>query len=589
MWRSSADIFGYTTWWMQRSFGAKIRCLIVEDEETIRDAFESLLEDLDIACTCVATLADGRKLLESNEYDLVLLDKNLPDGNGLEVAKEISERDCATVICSGFANLSSTLEAIKHGVDDYILKPFDISDLSVRIAKVVDALQLRRTNARLLTELQEQNAMLERVVATDSLTGAYSFHYLRESIGRELSGSTRHRRPLSLALIDVEEFRDLNRRHGHEACDQLLVDIAAAMRGETKGVETLRLEDTVARSGPDEFAILLPDTDPAAAITLLSRLCKGMGEHIKIAGTDISIVSGVASFPEDGANAAELIAAAGIALSAAKEPGSPKILRFNEALAKKGELRRSSTRSAAKKAEALDQSMQATGEFFRYVYQPIVDIRENSIMAYEALVRPQHECFAHPGELFEAAEQSGRMRVLNRILRLLCVEPIGDLDSSRRLFINLHPTDLFDPVLLAGEPTLLSQAHRIVFEVTEVAEIKSFDKARESLEVLREKGFGVAVDDFGAGYSGLNNLALLNPDFVKLDMALVREVDKNPRLARLISHIIDYARGEKIRVIAEGVETESEYRAVKELGVDLVQGYYFARPSPPFIELPKPG
>ncbi len=574
---------------MQRSFGAKLSCLVVEDEETIRSAFESLLEDLEIGCECVSTLNGGRKLLESNEYDLILLDKNLPDGNGLELAKELAERDCATIICSGYANLSSTLEAIKHGVDDYILKPFDISDLSVRIAKVVDALLLRRTNAKLLVELREQNAILERVVATDSLTGAYSFHYLRERIGRELSGSARHDRPLALALIDVEEFRDLNRRHGHEACDGLLVDIAAAMRGETTVVETLRLEDTVARSGAGEFAILLPDTDPAAAITLLSRLCTSISEHIKIADEEISIVSGVASFPEHGANAAELIAAAGVALSAAKEPGSPKIMRFDEALAKKGELRRSSTRSAAKKAEALEESMKSKDDFFRYVYQPIVDIREQTIMAYEALVRPQHDCFAHPGELFQAAEQSGHMRALNRILRLLCVEPLTELDNSKRLFINLHPTDLFDPVLLAGEPALLSQAHRIVFEVTEVAEIRSFDKARESLQVLRERGFGVAVDDFGAGYSGLNNLALLNPDFVKLDMALVREVDKNPRLARLVSHIIDYTRDEKIRVIAEGVETESEYQAVKELGVELIQGYYFARPSPPFIELDNPG
>lgn len=573
---------------MQRSIGSKLSCLVVEDEEAIRDAFESLLEDLDFKCLCVGNLEQARARIASQNFDLLILDKNLPDGNGLELAKEMAESDCATIICSGFANLSSTLEAIQHGVDDYVLKPFEISDLSARVARVVDALQLRRTNALLLEELKEQNALLERVVATDSLTGAYSFHYLRERIGRELSGSSRHERPLALALLDVEEFRELNRIHGHEACDKLLVDIASAMRGEIGPVDSLRLEDTVARSGPDEFAILLPDTDPGAAMTLLSRLCETLSKHIKIQGQSVGIVAGVASFPEHGSNAAEIIAAAGVALSAAKEPGSPKLMRFDERLAEEGEIRRTSTRTAARMAQALEQSLSRADPLFQYVYQPIVDVRENCIMAYEALVRPQHECFAHPGQLFEAAEQGGRMRALNRVLRQLCVEPLSRLHDSRRLFINLHPTDLFDPLLLAGEPALLPQAHRIVFEVTEVAEIKSFDKARESLEVLREKGFGVAVDDFGAGYSGLNNLALLNPDFVKLDMALVRQVDKNPRLARLISHIIDFARDEDIRVIAEGVETESEYKAVLELGVELVQGYYFARPSPPFIELPNP-
>ena len=572
---------------MQRSIGTKLSCLVVEDEEAIRDAFEALLEELDFHCSCVGDLKEARNLLSSRNFDLLILDKNLPDGNGLDLAKEMAGTDCAIIICSGFANLSSTLEAIQHGIDDYILKPFEISDLSARVARVVDALQLRRTNALLLDELKEQNALLERVVATDALTGAYSFHYLRERIGRELSGSSRHDRPLALALLDVEDFRELNRLHGHEACDKLLVDIAAAMRGEVGPVDSLRLEDTVARSGPDEFAILLPDTNPGAAMTLLSRLCETLNDFITIKDQKVRIVAGVASFPDHGSNAAELIAAAGTALSAAKEPGSPKLMRFDERLAEAGEMRRSSTRTAAKKALALEQSMCEENPLFKYVYQPIVDIRQKTIMAYEALVRPQHECFAHPGELFEAAEQGGRMRALNRVLRHLCVQPLSGLDKSRRLFINLHPTDLFDPVLLAGEPDLLSQAHRIVFEVTEVAEIKSFDRARESLEVLREKGFGVAVDDFGSGYSGLNNLALLNPDFVKLDMALVRQVDKNPRLARLISHIIDFANDEDIRVIAEGVETESEFQAVRELGVELVQGYYFARPSPPFIELPK--
>jgi diguanylate cyclase (GGDEF)-like protein len=572
---------------MQRSIGAKLCSLVVEDEEVIRDAFESLLEELDIDCICVGDLAAARAHTAVQQFDLLILDKNLPDGNGLELAKVMAEQDCAIIICSGYANLSSTLEAIQHGVDDYVVKPFEVSDLSIRVARVVDALQLRRTNARLLEELKEQNALLERVVATDSLTGAYSFHYLRERIGQELSGSSRHDRPLALALLDVEEFRELNREHGHEACDQLLVDIAAAMRGERNPVDSLRLEDTVARSGPDEFAILLPDTDPTAAMTLLSRLCASMSEHIKIGDQEVRIVVGVASFPDDGANAAELISAAGVALSAAKEPGSPKLLRFEDKLAEAGEQRRSSTRTAARKAAGLEQSLSDATVLFQYAYQPIVNVLDGTITAYEALVRPQHECFAHPGELFDAAEQCGRMRALNRVLRQLCVRPLARLHESQRLFINLHPTDLFDPMLLAGEPALLSQAHRIVFEVTEVAEIKSFEKARESLEVLREKGFSVAVDDFGAGYSGLNNLALLNPDFVKLDMALVRQVNKNPRLARLISHIIDFARDEEILVIAEGVETEDEYLTVKELGVDFVQGYYFARPSPPFVELTK--
>jgi len=123
---------------------------------------------------------------------------------------------------------------------------------------------------------------------------------------------------------------------------------------------------------------------------------------------------------------------------------------------------------------------------------------------------------------------------------------------------------------------------RIVLELTEAAEVSNFARARERVAALRAAGFRIAVDDLGSGYSSLNSLALLEPDFVKLDMAMIRGIEEGGRAARLIKHILEYCRGEGMRAVCEGIETQEELRVVAALGVSLVQGFLLARPGPPF-------
>jgi len=219
---------------------------------------------------------------------------------------------------------------------------------------------------------------------------------------------------------------------------------------------------------------------------------------------------------------------------------------------------------------------------FSFVYQPIVHVRDDSLFAYEALCRPTDGSFRHVGELLETAVRTGRIRELGRVLRRLVVEPLGQLPSECALFVNLHPQDLGEDHPLEAESHLVPWASRIVLEVTETEAIRDYERARARIRSLREAGFRVALDDLGSGYSSLNLLAELEPDFVKLDMQLVRGVEKGGRTARLVQHLIEFCRGEGFMTVAEGIETESELRAVSELGVDLVQGYLLARPSPPF-------
>jgi EAL domain-containing protein (putative c-di-GMP-specific phosphodiesterase class I) len=161
------------------------------------------------------------------------------------------------------------------------------------------------------------------------------------------------------------------------------------------------------------------------------------------------------------------------------------------------------------------------------------------------------------------------------------------LNESVSLFINVHPQDLSDEQRLEAETPLLPWARRIVLEVTETEAIRDYERARTRIQSLREHGFRVALDDLGSGYSSLNLLAQLEPDFVKLDMELVRGVRMGGRTARLVKHLVEFCHGEGFMTVAEGIETEEELASVSQLGVDLVQGYLLARPEPPFTAWPR--
>lgn len=219
------------------------------------------------------------------------------------------------------------------------------------------------------------------------------------------------------------------------------------------------------------------------------------------------------------------------------------------------------------------------------VYQPIVCWSERRIIGYEALVRSGEPSLPHPGALFDAAERVGQVEALGRVIRKIAPAPMPRAPDGALLFVNLHTRDLNDPDLFA-EGTALSQiAQRVVLEITERASLHQIDDVHARVMDLRKMGFRIAIDDIGAGYAGLTSFALLEPDVVKLDMALVRDVHKTPTKQKLIASMVHLCRDLNILLIAEGVETKDERDVLVSLGCDLFQGYFFGRPAPPFADV----
>jgi EAL domain-containing protein (putative c-di-GMP-specific phosphodiesterase class I) len=211
------------------------------------------------------------------------------------------------------------------------------------------------------------------------------------------------------------------------------------------------------------------------------------------------------------------------------------------------------------------------------VYQPIVTWRRRALFAYEALVRTTEKSVPHPGALLDLAQRCGRLEELGRRIRAAAAPVAKD---APRLFVNLHPADLLDDDLFDPKAPLSQLAGKVVLEVTERAGLETIADLGARLQRLRALGFQVAIDDLGEGYAGLTSLARVQPEFVKLDMSLVRGVDSLAANRRIVRSTLRLCRELHANVIAEGVETNAERDALVGLGCDLLQGYLFARPQP---------
>lgn len=245
-----------------------------------------------------------------------------------------------------------------------------------------------------------------------------------------------------------------------------------------------------------------------------------------------------------------------------------------------GQLQSGATRSARELTERFERAL---GGLYM-VYQPIVSWSRRASFGYEALVRSSEKTLPHPGALFEAAEHLARTADLGRVIRSQCGGPMVTADADVTLFVNLHALDLLDDALYDPQAPLTPWASRTVLELTERAAIDSISDIVTRIAHLRSLGYRIAVDDIGAGYSGLNSFATVQPDFVKLDISLVRGLDNDPVRRRLVQLLAELCSDLGIFVVAEGVETVPERDALVELGVDLLQGYLFARPAAPFIK-----
>jgi EAL domain-containing protein (putative c-di-GMP-specific phosphodiesterase class I) len=219
-------------------------------------------------------------------------------------------------------------------------------------------------------------------------------------------------------------------------------------------------------------------------------------------------------------------------------------------------------------------------EDLQLALQPIVDASDRSVTAYECLLRSADPVLSGPLSVLRAAEEHGLIGRLGEAVSLRAAAILARLPGNIRLFINLHPMELADPEGLDERLRLLQRhAHRVTFEITERSSLADAHGWEKSIESIARRGFTIAVDDLGSGYSSLSVLAELQPRFIKIDMSIVRDIDRIPRKQRLFDLLCRFADATDTLVVAEGIETEAEAETITSCGAHLMQGYWFARPE----------
>jgi diguanylate cyclase (GGDEF)-like protein len=409
----------------------------------------------------------------------------------------------------------------------------------------------------------------------DLLTALPNRALFQERLEQSLQSARRNGAKEAVIWIGLDRFKQINDTLGHAAGDKLLCKAATRLREAAPGC------GTVARMGGDEFAVALGGIESATDVAKAAAAIQdALARPFELAGREVRISAccGIGVYPDHAPDAGTLLRNASIALDQAKHAGRHTITMFHADLGVSANRRQQIERDLP---EAIRNNR------LKLEYQPQVD-RHGNVRAVEALLRWRHPELGNvsPGELIPIAEESGAIIDVGEwALRRACSEGLPFLASGCVMSVNVSPKQLARPDFKDMVARVLREtgfpADRLELEVTETALMQDLDTVIEQLRILREQGVRFAMDDFGAGYTSLNLLLRLPVDCLKIDRSIVGMLDRESAFRALARGLISVAHSLRLHVVAEGVETERQYRILQDMDCDLSQGFLLHRPMLP--------
>ena len=429
--------------------------------------------------------------------------------------------------------------------------------------------------ARDLSERSRVEEELTRRALHDPLTGLPNRVLLHERLTRALARAERSGRWPTVLFIDLDHFKGVNDRVGHDGGDRLLVQVAHRLLSE------LRPSDTAARLGGDEFVVLGDGLDPELAHTLASRLLEAIGRPIHVGGTEVSVTASIGVVEAArGTTADELLRDADRSMYRAKDSGRNRLQVFDD------DLRQA---SAQRLQLATELRRALSGDELELWYQPQFAIGDLRMVGVEALVRWRHPELGllEPATFLDVATESGIDVALDRwVLHRASTEAASWADGGPTtevvLWVNLSARSLTDGVLSETVLDTLAATglapRRLGVEVTEQALVRDLDVAASGLGRLRRAGVRVAIDDFGTGFSSLSWLERLPLDVLKVDRSFIGGLGAAEDDTTIVRSIIAMAHGLGLAALAEGVETPEQVALLRGLGCDHLQGFLLSPP-----------
>ncbi len=553
-----------------RLSSGKRRILVAEDEYINRELLKNILDDeYDIieaedGETAYELISQNRKTLS-----LILLDLNMPKLTGLELLPRIKEdpdtKGIPIIVLT--SDQESEVESLNKGASDFIPKPYPQPDvIKARISRSIE-----------LAEDRQIITATER----DALTGLYTREYFYR-YGEQFD-KYHPSTDMDALCFDVDHFHVLNERFGMAKGDEILKKIACCLTSVFSDQDCV-----VCRKIADTFLVYCHHHDDYTE--MVEKIMASCSEL----ATTIKLRLGVYASCDKKIDIQVRFARAKIAADKIRNNYSVYVSTYDEELLEKELFNE----------QLVDEFPKALEERqFKVFFQPKYDVRGDKpvLSSAEALVRWFHPAIGmiSPGKFIPLFEEDGLIAQLDEYIWRSTAEQIADwkkrLGISVPVSVNLSRAEMYDPNLVDTFERIVEESgitkKDIYLEITESAYVSDADQIVGRVKELRDHGFFIEMDDFGSGYSSLNMISELPIDALKLDMKFIRNAFDKHNDTRMISIVIDIAEYLGVPVIAEGVETEEQYLALKKLGCTIIQGYYFSKPVPAdeFIKILKEG
>jgi diguanylate cyclase (GGDEF)-like protein len=553
--------------------------LYIDDDKVAQNIISRLLQSYFNKIYIANDGIDGIKLYREKSPDIVLSDISMPNMNGIEMVKEIKKLNPnqKVVLFTAYNDIDYLNKAINLGVDKYILKPLDAKKMHEALDELVRLLELE-------IEEKRYKKKLEFVSQHDDLTNLLNRRQFFALWEKLVYRTHREKRTVAILAVDLNKFKQINDTYGHDAGDLVLKKVAENLTVAT------RREDLVARFGGDEFAVsigFLKSTDEI--LFYMKRIEESFKEplHYISEGVEHQILItysiGITfySYDDKRQDLDTLMRQADRAMYVAKS--SKKPYAFYDAFeASKFKVKLEKSKEIKK---GIDE-----GEFMLY-YQPVIDIKHQEIVSFEALIR-----WIHPKEgiippstfLSHISDNEEMMFHLGKwVIEEVFKQHTRWLEQGYTILLSINLS--FHELICTSFITMLKELLRkypavkpsqIMFEVIESIALKDMGLEKSTLELLKEFGFKVALDNFGTGLATLSALKEFQIDSIKIDKSFVTGMLENQKNHSIVNASIQLAKAFGYTVVAEGVESKQHLPALLELGCDRAQGYGIARPMP---------